>query len=322
MNSVLNNEFIDEILDSLSRNDNRILICGVNYLGLLLAAKLHQIGLTERVIGFYDPIISSDKIYFNGIRKFELEELDQIKFDEIIITYDKEKEEILKKLNQIQFCNQAIKIFGNKNYDFDDELFRKITTTLHIKSIASGYPEMLIHIYQSILYIEQNNIKGDIVEFGTFKGGTTVFIAKVLKEVDSSRKVYSFDTFIGFPGKKNFFDIFDDEKYGSIDYNSVVQYCRNYNIELVKGDIVDTINKIANTKIALSFFDTDNYSATKIALEKVYPNTPKGGIFAFDHFFSKEWIRTVGERIAAKEVFLNKKVFNLHGTGIFIKVEV
>jgi hypothetical protein len=46
-----------------------------------------------------------------------------------------------------------------------------------------------------------------------------------------------------------------------------------------------------------------------------------GGAVAFDHYFSPNWPSTLGERIAAKEMLTSEEEwFNLHGTGIFIKM--
>ena len=70
-----------------------------------------------------------------------------------------------------------------------------------------------------------------------------------------------------------------------------------------------------------SFFDTDYYSPTRVALEMCYEQTVRGGVIAFDHYFSEGWEDTIGECIAAKEVLEGKPVFHLHGTGIFLKLE-
>ena len=321
MMTLTKNEFIEQVLDSVSQGKEKVLICGINHLGLILASKIKELGLGDRISGFYDPINLNSSIDISGFSRLQLEDLKLQAIDNVIITYDKEKELVLQELNLIGLKSNKIWIYGDKNYDFEDQLFDEIKSSLHVKSIAAGYPEMLIHIFQSILYIENNNIPGDILEFGTFRAGTTVFIGKLLKKLGSRRQIISYDTFDGFPEKKNLLDIFDDRKYINSDFQTVVNYCKGYNIELIRGDIIETIREFKSKPIALSFFDTDNYSATKMALEKVYPHISKNGILAFDHYYSKEWGNTVGERIAAKEYFKNKNVFNLHGNGIFIKIE-
>jgi hypothetical protein len=100
----------------------------------------------------------------------------------------------------------------------------------------------------------------------------------------------------------------------------VKAYCAPYNIELVKGDIAETYLRVRDTPLALTFFDADNYSTARTALPLCYEQTVPGGILAFDHYHSPNWVRTIGERIAIKEVLGTRSVFNLHGTGIFIKI--
>jgi O-methyltransferase len=314
-------QFIEDILESSIKNNSTLIICGITSLGLLINKRFKELGLSERILGYCEPFnhIRTSAVRHHKI--YSIAELNSIEFDEIAITYDKEKDEVLTALNKSLNKISKVHVFGDTNYDFQDPIFTRILSSLHVKSKAGGYSNILTHIYQAICYLESAGIEGDIIEFGTFRGGTTVFMAKVLNELKSSKKIYSFDTFKGFPGKTSSLDIFDDEKYNYADYTEVKKYCSNYNIELISGNIMETINVIDKKKVSLAFFDTDNYSASKIALEKIYPNTSIGGIFAFDHYYSKEWIKTIGERIAAKEILLEKNMFHLHGTGVFMKVK-
>jgi hypothetical protein len=50
-------------------------------------------------------------------------------------------------------------------------------------------------------FLSENHLKinGDIAEFGVYKGHSLLSIAYFLKEIGSSKKVYGFDTFSGFP---------------------------------------------------------------------------------------------------------------------------
>ena len=115
-------------------------------------------------------------------------------------------------------------------------------------------------------------------------------------------------------------DVFPAEMY-SADYKTVKRYCEPYGVELIKGDICETFKTLIGIPLMLSFFDTDYYSPARVALEMCYNQTVRGGIIAFDHYFSEGWEDTIGERIAAKEVLEEKSVFHLHGTGIFLKLE-
>ena len=44
-----------------------------------------------------------------------------------------------------------------------------------------------------------NKIDGDIVESGVYKGSSLLAMGLLLKEIGSSKKVYGFDSFSGFP---------------------------------------------------------------------------------------------------------------------------
>jgi predicted O-methyltransferase YrrM len=114
--------------------------------------------------------------------------------------------------------------------------------------------------------------------------------------------------------------MYRDEKCEFPDFETVKNYCSPYKIELVAGDIQQTCERLKDTDLALSFFDTDNYSATRKALEICLERTVPGGVLAFDHYFSPTWEQTVGERIAAKQVLKDASLLNLHGTGIFLKL--
>ena len=54
-------------------------------------------------------------------------------------------------------------------------------------------------IIQSLKYIKNKNIDGDIVECGVYKGGSLLLILKILEILNLNKKVYGYDTFeLGF----------------------------------------------------------------------------------------------------------------------------
>ena len=142
---------------------------------------------------------------------------------------------------------------GNENYAFDDLIYYQLVKSCPIKSKAGGYPNMLIHLYQGLKYVVQNNLIGDVVEFGTYQGGTTVFIAKVLQHYECQKKIYSFDTFSGFPPPRSVLDVFKDSNFEFSDFETVSTYCSKYNIELVRGDIFETIKKTKKYSLVVFF---------------------------------------------------------------------
>jgi hypothetical protein len=208
---------------------------------------------------------------------------------------------------------------GSAHLEFRDPLFDMILSECSITPKAGGYPYILKHIFQCLKHLAQSNRQGAIAEFGAFQCGTTVFMAKVLQRFGSTATIYAFDTFAGFPHRRSVLDLFVDEKYAANDLERTLAYCRDYNIVLVPGDISETYLSIKAIPLMFTFFDTDNYSPTKVALKLCYEQTVEGGMIAFDHYYSPDWPQTVGERIAAKDILADTNLFHLHGTGIFLK---
>jgi hypothetical protein len=247
--------------------------------------------------------------------------ISELELDTLVITSDEQKILYIKLFSQFDKRIPHVIMAGNDHLKFNDSIFEKITNSAFIKSHAFGYENMLIHIYQSLVYISHNDLKGDIAEFGVYKGGTTSFIAKTIHELGINSRIFAFDTFNGFPPKRNILDLYDNPNDEYFDERIVSNFLKNYDIEIVKGDIAQTFESLRNTQLVFSFFDTDNYTPTAASLDLCYRQTVNGGILAFDHFYCEEkWLYTLGEHIAVKDYFKDKKVLNLYGTGIFMKL--
>jgi O-methyltransferase len=325
----MNNEFCkniwDQILDSISLGKKHFVFWGINKNCLFLLLKFKELGLLETyVVG----IINSNNIKQNqtihGIKILPPKDIANIAIDVLVITEDAGKEIILKEYYKNDKRLPQVIINGIKHLEFQDTTFYEILSSCLVKSYATGYSSSLIHIYQAIKYLSDAKIQGDVAEFGIFKGGTLTFIYKVLQRFMSytKYKIYGFDIFEGFPIKKTIFDLYTNPKCEFKDSLAVMHYfSHDDRIRVIKGDICETYKQLENKSLMFTFFDTDNYSPTRAALELCFKQTVQGGILAFDHYISDEqFVYTIGERIAAKEFFSDKKVFNLHGSGIFIKL--
>jgi len=144
-------------------------------------------------------------------------------------------------------------------------------------------------------------VRGEIVEFGIFKGNSFFRWIKFrdLLEQTGSRKVVGFDIFgdfpeAGFEEDKQKRDAFVAETNGgkSISLNEINELLAkqglNKNVEIVKGDILKTLDKYLadnpHLKISLLHIDVDLYEPTKHILEKLYDKVTKGGIIIFDDY--------------------------------------
>lgn len=146
-----------------------------------------------------------------------------------------------------------------------------------------------------------SDIRGEILEFGIFKGNSFFRWIKFrdLLEQTSSRKIIGFDVFGDFP-EANFEDdklkreAFVRETKGgkSISYEEITSLLQKQNlhnnVEIVKGDILKTLDQYVNNnphlKISLLHIDVDLYEPTKFILEKLYDRVTKGGIIILDDY--------------------------------------
>ena len=92
-----------------------------------------------------------------------------------------------------RFTGKAANPTLPKDFNADDrEMFRQV------KPYTMTSPERIKALAASVEYIIKNNIAGDFVECGVWKGGSSMVIAKVLrKKKVFDRTLYLFDTFDG-----------------------------------------------------------------------------------------------------------------------------
>lgn len=317
-------EFLESLWNQITSipNDNKsILFWGFNELCVILIKRMYSNNISEKICGIID---SNEELQGSKIEDFTVlnpQSTSKLKFDTLVIVSDSYKEEILKTFSVIDNRKPKIIMAGIGHLNFKDSTYQEVLSSSLVPPRALGYKNMLIHLYQSLIYIAKNGLNGDIAEFGVYKGGTTVFLARIVEKLEIKAKIFAFDTFHGFPERKSVLDMYDDSHDEFSDFDTVVNYCKPFNIDLVKGDISQTYNRLEGISLVLSFFDTDNYSPTKDALDLCYKQTVKGGIMAFDHYYCDErWLYTLGERIAVSDFFRDKNVLNLYGTGLFLKL--
>jgi len=165
--------------------------------------------------------------------------------------------------------------------------------------------------------------RGAVVELGAFKGGTSVWLAKATAGLGlSDCPVIAFDAWDGFPPRRSLLDLYEHPRCVFRDLEAVRAYTMPYGIELVVGDIRETVpRRLVKDPVLLAFIDTDNYSGTQAALEPILTNLVTGGAIVFDHYYTTaDYPYTVGERIAAEQVLGDAGLLHLHGTGVFVNL--
>lgn len=182
-------------------------------------------------------------------------------------------------------------------------------------------------LLNALKYAASNNIEGDCVECGVWRGGNLILMRKYLDKIGSSRKVYGYDTFEGMSEPTEVdVDLYGNkasekmkgqakhEKLSNIHafagFDSVSRNLNQVNahqgVILVKGKVEDSLLVEENIpdKISILRLDTDWYESTKIELERLYPKLSTGGVLIIDDYGHYK-----GAKKAVDEYFLGQNVW-------------
>lgn len=240
--------------------------------------------------------------------------------DIVVVAEDAGKEVILESIARTLPAKTKIVIGGFSHFEFHDGVFDQIRRDLFIPSFANGYRNCLVHIYQCLQLAHSRGLSGSVAEFGMFKGGTTMLISRFIEAIGANWKVYGFDTFDGFPEKRSPLDMYAHPDCVFLDVEMVRAVFAGRNVEIVEGDVVETVARLEHEQLVVSFVDTDNFTSADAIIRVIAERTQVGGAIIFDHWTGHDrHIDTIGERIAAKRLAANPNYFNLHGTGVFLR---
>jgi O-methyltransferase len=314
-------KLLEDLEIELTSGARSVGILGLSRITLRLLASLAPSGLAAAVKAVYVPEAAHDKTdRLLSVPLRSLTALAETRHDVLAVAADEDKEDLL--LAALPFIQGTPKVIvaGYSHLTFRDPVFRDEMAQLLVPSLANGYPNTLIHLYQCLVNAARLNLRGVVVEFGMFKGGTTMFLSRVIERLGQDWRVIGFDTFGGFPPRRSVLDMYDHSDCVFTDLPAVTRYLDGRNIEIVAGDIVETCKQLEKEDLVLSFIDTDNYSPAKAALEIVQERTVIGGAIVFDHFTGIDRFRyTLGERIAGSVLLHDARYFHLHGSGVFYR---
>ncbi|WP_262047319.1 TylF/MycF family methyltransferase [Bradyrhizobium sp. Bra78] len=294
-------------------------------------AKVAIVGWTPAAVELAsDPVFSTGAALLSGIfapvtpvGPTSIKPLDAIapeQPDIVVIADDVGKEPLLEAVAALLSAETKLLIGGFSHFAFRDEIFDRVRQELFIPSFANGYQNSLVHIYQCLQNAHRQGLKGVVAEFGMFKGGTTMLMSRFIEELGADWKVYGFDTFDGFPPKRNALDMYAHPDCVFLDADLVKAVFAGRNVEVIEGDVVQTASRLQDQDLVLSFVDTDNFSSASAIIRVIADRTVVGGAVVFDHWTGHDrHLDTIGERIAAKRLATDERYFNLHGTGVFLR---
>lgn len=160
-------------------------------------------------------------------------------------------------------------------------------------------PKKMAALNKAVIYVNENNIQGSLVECGVFKGGSVMNMALTQLNYPTLRHIYLYDTFEGMtpegeldinhrgipattilkkPSKKCIASL--EEVQQNL---TLTGYPKEF-LHFIKGDVAQTLKQTLPNKIAVLRLDTDWYESTKIEMEQLYPRLAKGGVLILDDY--------------------------------------
>jgi hypothetical protein len=203
--------------------------------------------------------------------------------------------------------------------DFDDETKRIINI---VNEYTMTSPERVHALIDAVRYVVKNDIEGDIVECGVWRGGSMMAAALTLRELgDESRNFYLYDTFEGMssPAAADGHAVirkFNNRKLSSdsstwarspideVRYNLTTTGYPAKKMHLIKGKVENTLpGQVPVGPIAILRLDTDWYESTRHELLHLYPKLVRNGVLIIDDYGSFP-----GAKKAVDEFFAQQRV--------------
>jgi hypothetical protein len=156
-------------------------------------------------------------------------------------------------------------------------------------------------------YVAENDIDGDFVECGVWRGGNSIIAAEIFRRYSTQKRVFLFDTFKGMteptqhdrsvendqPALKEYIRLQGethnlwcfaplDEVRGNFRRRNLL----DQNVVFVEGPVEKTLlqSDLVPPRISFLRLDTDWYESTKVELEVLYPSLTKGGVLVIDDY--------------------------------------
>lgn len=191
----------------------------------------------------------------------------------------------------LQFGGLREKILG-------DPLYKEAFSVARDRTIMSE--ENRMNIYLLLRFYLDKIPFGHIVEYGSYRGGSAIFMAYVAQKLYPGMKVFALDSFEGMPLTDKNVDAHNAGDFSDVDLDKLqsrVDELKLDNLVLVKGYFENTNDGVMAQagKISLAHIDCDIAPAVKYSYEGVRQFMVDGGYIVFDD-------ATVSSCIGATEV--------------------
>jgi len=187
---------------------------------------------------------------------------------------------------------------GLRDKVLSDPLYKEAYAVAQDRTIMSE--ENRMNIFLMLRFYLDRIPLGHIVEYGSYRGGSAIFMAYIAKKLYPGMKVFALDSFEGMPATDKSVDAHNSGDFGDVDLDKLqarVDELKLDNLVLVKGFFENTNDEVMAEagKISLAHIDCDIGPAVKYSYEGVKSFMVDGGYIVFDD-------ATVSSCIGATEV--------------------
>ncbi|MBT3170549.1 MAG: macrocin O-methyltransferase [Rhodospirillaceae bacterium] len=222
----------------------------------------------------------------------------------------------LRKIPQYDRERRALRV----PHDMEPEF---VALYQQARSFTLTSVECMYTLYQTVRYLQANNVPGDMVECGVWRGGSSMMIALTLKALgDTSRDIYLYDTYAGMTRPESVdvrsqdgmeqvsrWQAFERDGYNEWAHAALDEVRANMRatgypedkLHFVEGEVETTIPAAAPEQISLLRLDTDWYRSTLHELNHLYPKLVRRGALIIDDYGAYE-----GSRKATDEYFADR----------------
>jgi len=187
---------------------------------------------------------------------------------------------------------------GLRDKVLKDPLYREAFAAAKDRTIMSE--ENRMNLFLLMRFFLDRIPFGHIVEYGSYRGGSAIFMAYVARALYPDMQVFALDSFEGMPQTDKNVDAHNAGDFSDVDFNKLkarVAELGLNNLTLVKGLFENTNASVMARagKVSLAHIDCDIQPAVRCSYEGVKPFMVDGGYVVFDD-------ATVSSCIGATEI--------------------
>lgn len=168
--------------------------------------------------------------------------------------------------------------------------------------------------------------EGNIIEVGTWRGGTGALLAKSAKLSGMNEKVFFCDTFTGVVKASPDDSVYEGGEHDDTSRELVEDLVQNKleldNVEILEGIFPDdTGSQIKDLKFRLCHIDVDVYKSSKDSVDWIWDRLVPNGIVVYDDYGYHECdgiTKHVEEQMRLKDRVV---LYNLNGHAIIMKID-